>query len=472
MTRHGAARTATTVTLASVAAVVALLFVALGAGTRAHEIPADIVIQAFVKPEGQRLTMLVRAPLAAMRDVVFPTRDPGFLVLEEATPALRTAAALWIASGVGLYENGQPAGQAELGAVRVSLPSDPSFSAFSTALARITGPPLDPGTSLLWNQALLDVQLEFPIASDRSEFAIESDLARLGIRSATSLLFITPDGTERAFHFAGDPGLIRLDPRWHQAAWRFIKDGFSHILGGVDHLLFLVCLVAPFRRFRQLALLVTGFTMAHSITLISAALGFVPGALWFPPLVETLIAASIVYMAIENIVIEASAGDAAAASDGPGAGAVRRRWILTCGFGLIHGFGFSFALSDSLQFAGSHLVTSLVSFNIGVELGQLLVLVVLVPALAFAFRRLMAERIGVMLLSALVLHTAWHWMLERGQALGGYTWSFNDTLWLADVLRWTMRAVVVMGVVWLVRSVIRSRAAGAGQTNGPMRDSK
>jgi hypothetical protein len=175
-------------------------------------------------------------------------------------------------------------------------------------------------------------------------------------------------------------------------------------------------------------------------------------------------------MAVENIVFEASAGDGAA--DGPGASAVRRRWILTCAFGLVHGFGYSFALSDTLQFAGSHLATSLVSFNIGVELGQLLVLVVLVPALSFAFRRIVAERIGVILLSALVLHTAWHWMLERGQALGGYAWSFNDTLWLADVLRWTMRAVVVMGVVWLVRSVIRSRAAGAGQTNGPMRDSK
>jgi hypothetical protein len=470
MTRHGAARTTITATLASMAVAGALMFAVMGVGTRAHEIPADVVIQSFVKPDGRRLTMLVRAPLAAMRDVVFPTRDPGFLLLEEATPALRTAAALWIAGGVGFYENGEPTGPAELGAVRVSLPSDTSFAEWDTALAHVTGAPLAPETSLLWNQALLDVQLEFPIASDQSEFAIESDLARLGIRSATSLLFITPDGTERAFHFAGDPGLIRLDPRWHQAAWRFIKDGFSHILGGIDHLLFLVCLVAPFRRFRQLALLVTGFTVAHSITLISAALGFVPDALWFPPLVEALIAASIVYMAVENIVFEASAGDGAA--DGPGASAVRRRWILTCAFGLVHGFGFSFALSDTLQFAGSHLATSLVSFNIGVELGQLLVLVVLVPALSFAFRRLVAERIGVILLSALVLHTAWHWMLERGQALGGYAWSFNDTLWLADVLRWTMRAVVVMGVVWLVRSVIRSRAAGAGQTNGPMRDSK
>ena len=70
-------------------------------------------------------------------------------------------------------------------------------------------------------------------------------------------------------------------------------------------------------------------------------------------------------MALENIV---------------GASTVHRRWMITFGFGLVHGFGFSFALRQTLQFAGSHLLTSLLSFNVGVELGQLLVLVLLIPA--------------------------------------------------------------------------------------------
>src|SRR5207249_5392119 len=96
-----------------------------------------------------------------------------------------------------------------------------------------------------------------------------------------------------------------------------------------------------------------------------------PTALWFPPLIETLIAMSIVYMALENIV----------------GSNVRRRWMITFGFGLVHGFGFSFALRETLQFAGSYLLTSLLSFNIGVELGQLLVLLLLIPALNFLFRR-------------------------------------------------------------------------------------
>ena len=115
----------------------------------------------------------------------------------------------------------------------------------------------------------------------------------------------------------------------------------------------------PFRRFRSLVVIVTAFTVAHSITLIASAFGLAPGGLWFPPLIETLIAVSILYMALENIV---------------GAMSVQRRWMLAFAFGLVHGFGFSFALRETLQFAGAHLVTSLLSFNVGVELGQLLVL--------------------------------------------------------------------------------------------------
>ena len=221
---------------------------------------------------------------------------------------------------------------------------------------------------------------EYPITSDRSTFSIRPTLGRLGIRVVTTVRYQPPAGAERAFELTGDPGLVRLDPRWHQAAWRFVQLGFSHILDGTDHLLFLFCLVIPFRRFRALAVIVTAFTIAHSMTLIAAASGLVPGALWFPPLIETLIAASILYMALENI--------AGVNERRSGAGS------LAFGFGLVHGFGFSFALRETLQFAGSHLLTSLLAFNLGVELGQLFVLALLVPALTLLFRYVVAGADG------------------------------------------------------------------------------
>ena len=73
-------------------------------------------------------------------------------------------------------------------------------------------------------------------------------------------------------------------------------------------------------------------------------------------------------------------------------------------------------MRDSLQFAGSHLLTSLLSFNLGVELGQLLVLAIAVPMLELFFRYGVAERMGTIILSALVAHTGWHWLTERGES--------------------------------------------------------
>jgi len=258
----------------------------------------------------------------------------------------------------------------------------------------------------------------------------------------------------RGFEFYGDPGLVRLDPSWFQAVRLFVAEGFRHILSGTDHLLFLFCLVIPFRRFRQLLVVVTAFTIAHSITLIASAYDMGPDAGWFPPLVETLIATSIVYMALENIVA-------------PGLG---RRWLIAFGFGLVHGFGFSFALRDTMQLAGSHLLTSLLSFNVGVELGQVAVLAVLLPSLALLFRYVVAERIGTIILSAIVAHTGWHWMIDRAQLVSRYQFAFPDLTpgFFAGAMRWMMVAVAVavsagVGVAiyasFLIPSAARCRAS-------------
>jgi hypothetical protein len=168
--------------------------------------------------------------------------------------------------------------------------------------------------------------------------------------------------------------------------------------------LFLLCLVVPFRRqLRALVWIVTAFTAGHSVTLIASAYGLAPNGLWFPPLVETLIALSIFYMAVENVVFPNP----------------RSRFAVAFGFGLVHGFGFAFALQSTLQFAGDHVLTSLLSFNVGIELGQLLVLVLLVPALNVLFRYVDA-RVGGIVIAVIVGHTAWHWLAERFTALGEF----------------------------------------------------
>jgi len=421
----------------TVIAIAAGLVIAASARAIAHDVPNDVIVQAFLKPEGERLRLLVRVPLQAVRDVDVPLRGAGYLDLARIDDALRTAATIWIVRNVALYEEDARLGDPTLVAVRVSLPSDVSFREYETAAAHIVGAPLAEGTDLYWEQGMLDAWLEYRVASDRSRFAIDPGLRRLALRVTIALRLLTPDGRERAFELHDDPGLVPLDPRWHQAAARFVRSGFEHILSGTDLLLFLLCLVIPLRRMRTLIAVVTSFTAAHSITLIASAYDLGPGGLWFPPLVEMLIAMSIVYMALENIV----------------GASMTRRWLITFGFGLVHGFGFSFALRDSLQFAGSHLLTALLSFNLGVELGQLLVLAVLVPALGVLFRFVVAERMGTIILSALVAHTGWHWMTERGERLAQFSWPAVDAAWLAGAIRWVMVLIAIGGILWLVRRV-------------------
>ena len=419
-----------------------------------HEIPGDVTIQMIVKPEGERLTLIVRVPLSAMQDVEFPLLGPGYLDMAQAEASLRDAAMLWIGQEVELYEGGTRLEGQELLAVQATIPSDRSIATFEEALEHILGPRLPDETQLYWQQALLDILFEYPIESDQSDFSIRPGLERLALRVVTVLRFLPPSGVVRAFQYTGDMGVVKLDPRWHQAALRFVKLGFLHILDGIDHLLFLLCLVIPFRRLKPLVVIVTAFTVAHSITLVASAFGLAPDTLWFPPLVETLIAASIVYMALENIV---------------GKIGLHRRWAITLGFGLIHGFGFSFALRETLQFAGSHMLMSLLSFNVGVELGQLLVLVMMIPVLELLFRYGLAERMGTIILSALVAHTGWHWMTTRGGQLVQYQfrWPALDMVLLMNVIGWLLLISVLSGAGWLVYGFLRRTAEeGAGVAVG------
>ena len=408
----------------------------------AHEVPTDVTVHTFIKPEGQQLRFLVRVPLEAMADVEFPKRGPGYLDLARADASLRDAATMWIVESIQLFEERTQLTNPRLVAARASLPSDQSFRSYDGALAHVMGAPLPPETDLYWNQAMLDVLYEYPIRSDRSRFAILPDFDRLGLRVTTIVRFLSTGGAERGFEMHGDPGMVMLDPRWHQAAMRFVGSGFFHILDGIDHLLFLLCLVIPFRRIRPLVSVVTAFTVAHSITLVASAYDFAPSALWFPPLIETLIAVSIVYMALENIV----------------GARLNRRWIFAFGFGLVHGFGFSFALRETLQFAGAHLLTSLLSFNLGVELGQLLVLMLFIPALDLMFRFAVAESVGRIILSALVVHTGWHWMTERAERLSQFPWPVLDAALLASAIRWAMMLLVTGGILWWLSGILRRRA--------------
>ncbi len=414
----------------------------------AHEIPQRVAVIGYVRPEGTRVDLLIRVPLEAMRDLEFPLRADGSLDLVRVRPLLTNAATQWIADYLALDADGSPLGSPRLLSTRLALPSDRAFESLPGALRRFELAPLGDETTLQWRQAMLDVRLEYTLPVAGARLVLHPRLAHLGIRTATVLHVIGPDGADRILIYDGDPERIALEPRWYDAVAVFLGDGFRHILGGIDHLLFVLCLVLPVRRWRSLVAIVTAFTLAHSLTLGASALGLAPTAGWFPPLVEVLIAASIVWLTVENILLPAEK--------------LEQRWVIAFVFGLVHGFGFSFALGDQLQFAGGHLLTALASFNIGVELGQLLVLALAIPVLRWVHRRVGAERERLVTIvgSAIVAHTAWHWMTDRASTLAEYRaqfrWPALDGVFALGAMRFALLLTLALALGLALRHILRT----------------
>lgn len=187
--------------------------------------------------------------------------------------------------------------------------------------------------------------------------------------SGGSDVFDTGHRELRAGHAAASPGAARSDGP--ESSWsptgRFASLGLEHILGGIDHVLFLVLLLLGAEGWRSVLRLATSFTVAHSVTLALAVLGWVDVP---TEIVEPLIALSIVYVAVENIT----------------RGESRHRVLVVFGFGLLHGLGFAGALDFTDDFSG-RLLVSLLSFNLGIELGQLAIVTVAFPLILLARRR-------------------------------------------------------------------------------------
>lgn len=428
---------------ASIAAFGLLVLAAIAVPTSptpAHEVPSDARLNVFVAPRGERLEILVRVPAEALRDIDYPRRGAGFLDAAAADPALRGAITIWIVDQLTIKENGRALGPARIEAVRVALPSDRSFQEFATARAAVTGTKPPPDQDLVWSQLFVDALLSVPITSDKGPFAVRLAVDRLAGRVTTALRYLPPGGAGRALEFHGDPGEIELDPTWRQSAWTFGREGFWHIPGGLDHLAFLACLVLAAPRLGSLVGIVTAFTVGHSLSLVAATLGYVPDKRWFPPLVETAIAATILWMAIELALARGSS----------------RRWAVAFAFGTIHGLGFAFGLRESLQFAGDNLAAALIAFNVGVEIGQIAALAVMVPLASLALGT-PPRRLAVLVAAALIGHAAWHWLIERGAELAKFPPPALDTEFVVMLLEAATAIVALAGLVWAFETFVTRR---------------
>lgn len=214
------------------------------------------------------------------------------------------------------------------------------------------------------------------------------------------------DSVQKLFNFTQPDlqyTLISQNPVWEfsaksktSALWAeistFVLIGIEHILIGFDHIAFLVALIVIGLSTRETIKIITSFTVAHSITLLLAAMQVVTPNSMF---VESVIALSICYIALENILTKQA----------------NYRWVVTFAFGLIHGFGFAGVLQEFIA-GKSNLVLSVVSFNVGVEVGQLIIFFILLPVLYLLRKKFETRKITIGA-SAVIFILGLIWFVER-----------------------------------------------------------
>ncbi len=208
---------------------------------------------------------------------------------------------------------------------------------------------------------LLDVAVLYPgvRSADSFEFASSLDVGAFSEAPVRNILATHAGGKVTQYASSGllaSP--VTVNPPPLQAVREFVGAGAAHILEGFDHLLFVVCLVLADVRLRPIALKISAFSVGHSLSLAAGFYGWLPAAAWFAPTVELLIAVSVLGSALLMLGWRGGARHGAALG-----GAV----------GLVHGCGLAFGLREMLSESGPNLVASLLSFNLGVEAGQLLV---------------------------------------------------------------------------------------------------
>jgi len=319
---------------------------------------------------------------------------------------------VFAAEGFRFDADGKPL-EASVEQVRVyRINSQPEFATIGEAKAAFATGSAYPKTTdpLYVGDAVVDVILRYQAGAPIYEYAVSSIL-RPGLpgqeNTANLILDYGPGGTKvfRARGLLIEPIVISRSI-W-AAIVTFIKEGVRHILDGLDHVLFVLCLVLGATGLNSLAWRITGFTIGHSVTLTAGFFGYVPTGQWFIPAVETGIALSIIYAAAVAVWPRSERN-----------GGERALFAVTCTIGLLHGLGFSFVLQKILQINSPDIWQSLLAFNVGIEIGQLLIIVMAWPLfrlVEWLSRR--AWKIGRWGVAAACAMIAVFWTVQRGAAV-------------------------------------------------------
>ena len=413
------------------AAWVALSFPALVVANGA-DIPSAIVLQGFLKQEGIRARLLVRVPLVLLQAASLPKRGPGYLDLARVDDKLNDVAQS-AGRQIEIAGDGAPL-IPMVRASRIALLSDRSFAAYETALASFGAVKLPVDTDLFWDQGFFDVELEYPLRTADTHLSIRSNVApELERRVKLRLTFLPVGAAPRNYEIASGSGWIPLDPSAAEAAWLSLKRGFVDSFA-LDRLAFLLCLIAPFRNLRSLLAVVIVMAGMQALTMTANGAHWFADAPWLRPLSDVALAGAVLLLAIGNL----------------GAPNLRRRWFVAALIAALGGFAIGPLFAASWQFAGAHAIVAALSYNAGVIIGAVLILLAALLALRVIFAFVLGAPLGVIVLSSLLALIGWQWLFDSAHRLQQATDAGVSSASVIGVARWLLPALLVGGAAYFL----------------------
>jgi hypothetical protein len=396
-------------------------------------------MHAFFRVQGSEAHLLVRVPLDLLHGISWPTNQ-GEYAISDSRPAVNQALDA-LGHALLIWQDGQRL-TPTISSGQLAALGDLSFANPEAAAAHIAQP-AEAGLKVAVDLGYLDAHFTYPIRPAAAVFSMQTRVAEDLQELSKLIVQFVPDGNNRggAMTISAQSGKVALNPSRGQAALGFVLVGMQHFLANADCLLFVVCLMIPFRRARDFAAPYAAFVLANIISLAGTAFGLAPDSVWFTALAATGSAVLMFFLALGNIF-----------------GAhLRRRRLWTGVFGFLLGFEFAKLLAGRLQFAGEHSQIALWSFALGVDLGALLAIALIFVVLALILRGARAGRIGIIVLSAIVAHTSWHWTIDRLGVLWQAPWPSMTMAGFYHLTQWIFAALLAVGAYILAAQRMERR---------------
>ncbi len=309
--------------------------------------------------------------------------------------------------GLNLYVEDQAQKPSVVAIALHPLGSEPGFATLAEAQAAMADSIVFPEMGETYvGDVMIDLHLRYTIGEVSTYSLSYTTNPGLPGQEDTANLILDYDNNEvrtyRATGLMHDP--VNVSGSAAAAASTFFVEGIRHILEGPDHVPFVLCMIIGALNLHSLLARVTGFTLGHTVTLILGFFGFAPDGAWFIPTVELAIALSIIYAAVMAVrPPERGHRDLKA-------------FAITSGIGLLHGFGFSFMLHQILRVDAPNVWHSLLAFNVGVEAGQVVIVLLVWPLVLFLRKQpgriWTGSRAAVAVCASLI---AMVWVVERAE---------------------------------------------------------